>query len=448
MFDPWNHAPIWHAINVHLPVVLALLGLPLVIFLTITRGRSRALAWFSVAFYVLLMLSAAFASRTGEAAMAELPATLPQPAWDRVNFHELMAEKVWIFAAVTGLCLLLANVPRRSFRQTFLALSLVASVATVGWVFVTGHSGGVAVYEYGLGTPAMNAYVVGGPTTAPSPAPTTQPAAAANVRGSHGRETVGSSLFPATPAQVEQTSAPPLALASDAAKESAPKELTSTTATPNTATPASLVSYTKQIKPIMTARCVECHAGEKPKGAYSVTTVPDLLKSGKKAGPGVVAGKPSDSSVVQYIKGTKSPRMPKGAEPMPAAEIALIEQWIAQGAVDDSGKTAPGEAAAPAVAEKAPAPDATPAPTPAPATTQASAVPFDAFDPPVKWDPRELVAVRHYLRLQHLPPAPPVPAVEAPDQTPVNNEVDKFIVAKWKAASGPTAGMKPEVCDE
>src|SRR5687768_5537858 len=250
MFDPWNHAPIWHAINVHLPVVLALLGLPLVIFLTITRGRSRALAWFSAAFYVLLMLSAAFASRTGEAAVGGLPAALPLPAWDRVKFHEWMAEKVWIFAAVTGLCLLLANVPRRSFRQTFLALSLVASVATVGWVFVTGHSGGVAVYEYGLGTPAMNAYVVGGPTTAP----TTQPVASANVLGSHGRETVGSSLVPATPAQVEQTSAPPLALASEAAKESAPKELTSNTATPNSATPASLVSYTKQIKPIMTAR--------------------------------------------------------------------------------------------------------------------------------------------------------------------------------------------------
>jgi hypothetical protein len=133
--------------------------------------------------------------------------------------------------------------------------------------------------------------------------------------------------------------------------------------------------------------------------------------------------------------------MPKGSDPMPAEEIALVEQWIAQGALDDSGTSVPTEAATPAIAEGAPSPATAP-------TTQASIAPFDAFDPPVKWDPRELVAIRRYLRLQHLPAAPAVPAVETPEATPVNNEIDKFIVARWKGVSGPSAGAKPELCDD
>ena len=39
MLDPWKNPAIWHAINVHLPIVLAILGLPLVCVLAITRGR-------------------------------------------------------------------------------------------------------------------------------------------------------------------------------------------------------------------------------------------------------------------------------------------------------------------------------------------------------------------------------------------------------------------------
>ena len=39
MLDPWKNPAVWHAINVHLPIVLAILGLPLVCILAITRGK-------------------------------------------------------------------------------------------------------------------------------------------------------------------------------------------------------------------------------------------------------------------------------------------------------------------------------------------------------------------------------------------------------------------------
>ena len=184
MLEPWNNPAMWHAMNVHLPIALVLLGLPAVAWVAITRGRSRSLRWGGVAFYALATLTSWFAAETGERAMDRLPNTLPQAAWDRINFHETMAEMVWIFAAATTVLLLLANIPRRWARQGFTTLALVASVVTLGWVAVTAHSGGVAVYEHNLGTLAMHA---ADRDRAVADLPTSKPAlaAAAPVTAAH-----------------------------------------------------------------------------------------------------------------------------------------------------------------------------------------------------------------------------------------------------------------------
>ena len=47
----------------------------------------------------------------------------------------------------------------------------------------------------------------------------------------------------------------------------------------------------------------------------------------------IVPGKPESSLIVQLIKaGDKEHRMPQKAGPMKAADIALIERWISEGA--------------------------------------------------------------------------------------------------------------------
>src|SRR5205085_4335836 len=104
---------------------------------------------------------------------------------------------------------------------------------------------------------------------------------------------------------------------------------------------------------------------------------------GKKAGPGIVPGKPDESAVVQYVQGKFQPRMPKGAKPLEDSEIALIRSWIAQGAVDDStAKLADAKTQATGV----------PAP-PAPPTTQAVSA---DWDPQVQFNAAEAVAVRRF----------------------------------------------------
>src|SRR4051812_6905009 len=171
MLDPWKNPAVWHAINVHLPIVLAILGLPLVCLLAITRGKSRGLRWGVVFFYAAVTVAAWFTVQTGERAMGALPPTISAAAAQRVELHERLAVKLPILAAATTFFLLLATIPRRWARQTFTTLGLVMSVLTAGWIAVTAHSGGLAVYDFGLGTVAMNA----------PPPPSNQPLAPAQA---------------------------------------------------------------------------------------------------------------------------------------------------------------------------------------------------------------------------------------------------------------------------
>jgi hypothetical protein len=55
----------------------------------------------------------------------------------------------------------------------------------------------------------------------------------------------------------------------------------------------------------------------------------------------VVPGNPDASELVRKIRGQSLPRMPFDGPPyLTAEEIALIEKWVAQGAMDEAGNKA------------------------------------------------------------------------------------------------------------
>ncbi len=109
---------------------------------------------------------------------------------------------------------------------------------------------------------------------------------------------------------------------------------------------AAKVSYQKEIKPLLADNCAVCHDAQSRMSGVDVTSVAALLKKGDKSGPGVVPGKPDDSSIVQYIRGVKTPQMPKGGKPLSEAQLHLIRQWIRAGAKDDSEAAAQTKSAA------------------------------------------------------------------------------------------------------
>src|SRR5688572_9722802 len=94
------------------------------------------------------------------------------------------------------------------------------------------------------------------------------------------------------------------------------------------------VSFYNDVRPIFNASCNACHKPEKTKGDLDMTSHAALLKGGKH-GAGVVPGEPAKSKLLEMISGPE-PEMPPDDEPLGKEQVALIERWIREGAVDDT----------------------------------------------------------------------------------------------------------------
>jgi WD40 repeat protein len=94
------------------------------------------------------------------------------------------------------------------------------------------------------------------------------------------------------------------------------------------------VSFHSGVVPIFKRSCTGCHHPGKLKGNLDLTTYAGLSKGGKH-GPSIQAGDPKNSRLIEEISG-EEPSMPKEGDPLSKAEVALIAQWIAAGAKDDT----------------------------------------------------------------------------------------------------------------
>ena len=93
------------------------------------------------------------------------------------------------------------------------------------------------------------------------------------------------------------------------------------------------ISFKEQIAPVLVRKCLACHGAEKKKGGYQAHTFESLLKKGDSEQPPVMPGQPHSSALFQLITTTNAEdRMPQKDDPLPRADIALIERWIREGA--------------------------------------------------------------------------------------------------------------------
>ncbi|HWC89282.1 MAG TPA: DUF1549 domain-containing protein, partial [Pirellulales bacterium] len=88
--------------------------------------------------------------------------------------------------------------------------------------------------------------------------------------------------------------------------------------------------FEKQVRPLLAARCQECHSGAEPKGNLRLASRGDLLTGGD-TGPAVVPGDPKESLLVDAINYGDTYQMPPKSK-LPAAEIAVLTRWVELGA--------------------------------------------------------------------------------------------------------------------
>jgi hypothetical protein len=187
-----------------------------------------------------------------------------------------------------------------------------------------------------------------------------------------------------------------------------------------------LVSFSKDIKPILEQNCLNCHGQSMQSSRLNLSTLEGALRGGAR-GSAIVPGRAEDSRLYRMIAGLDKPAMPLNGNKLSDGQIAAIKDWIDQGAHWDAGagaaKTQPPAASTFADLEKVQLPPGArdywafklPVQAPVPAVSRGFSNPIDHFlekarqEKGLKAAPkadRLTLLRRAYMDLIGLPPSP------------------------------------------
>jgi mono/diheme cytochrome c family protein len=85
--------------------------------------------------------------------------------------------------------------------------------------------------------------------------------------------------------------------------------------------------FADRVRPLLEKRCAACHNPEAKMSGFDVTSREALMRGGKQ-GVDIVAGRPTDSRLFQFVSTRKMPP----AEALTEAEVETLRQWIESGA--------------------------------------------------------------------------------------------------------------------
>ena len=98
-----------------------------------------------------------------------------------------------------------------------------------------------------------------------------------------------------------------------------------------------VVDFDEQVNAVLERHCWKCHGAKKQQGGLRLDTVTSILDGGDN-GPAVVAKNPSESLLLQAVTGTGDvSEMPPKGDRLSVAEIALLTEWVRQGAKAPAG---------------------------------------------------------------------------------------------------------------
>lgn len=96
----------------------------------------------------------------------------------------------------------------------------------------------------------------------------------------------------------------------------------------------SKIDFNAQVKPIFNKNCISCHGGVKQQSDFSLLFREEALKKAKSGKYAIVPGDAGKSELIKRVKAKdEEERMPYKHEPLSKDEIAILEQWIDEGAV-------------------------------------------------------------------------------------------------------------------
>ena len=99
---------------------------------------------------------------------------------------------------------------------------------------------------------------------------------------------------------------------------------------PASASADDLEFFEKRVRPLLIARCHECHAADKQKGNLRLDSRAGALAGGD-TGPAIVPGKPDESLLVDAIRYGQTYQMPPKGR-LPEEDVAVLVEWVRRGA--------------------------------------------------------------------------------------------------------------------
>lgn len=177
----WDDPHSRHAMLVHWPIVLVPVGAVLLVWFLVGGCKRRSVALAARLAFAGAMVGAGLAAGAGEEAYERVEASVPALTAEEDNAleaHEELGEGAWLWPAGCAVLCGLALLPKpKRTGLVFGLLALGGALVVSGRFAWTAHTGGVLVYDHGLGVPARGS----------ASGPVGLPAEAAPER-EHGRE--------------------------------------------------------------------------------------------------------------------------------------------------------------------------------------------------------------------------------------------------------------------
>ena len=154
-----------HALLVHFPIVLSLIGVIPLVALAFTGFKSVTLKWVCIGCFALASLGGYFAKDAGhDAASHVIREMLPKPTKaerSAIGRHADLGNDVWFWSLLPAVLIGVSLTPKRKVAVIAGSLGLAAGIWAGVWVARTGDAGGRLVYVYGLGVPERGEAVNG-----------------------------------------------------------------------------------------------------------------------------------------------------------------------------------------------------------------------------------------------------------------------------------------------
>lgn len=93
------------------------------------------------------------------------------------------------------------------------------------------------------------------------------------------------------------------------------------------------VDFGRDVRPIFESKCMRCHGPQKQRGGFRLDRKSDAMRGGEEYAPAIAPGKADSSPLYKLVAGgIDGKKMPPEGESLTAEQIAVLKQWINEGA--------------------------------------------------------------------------------------------------------------------